>query len=126
MLANPARHQEFDGSDMVQQLRGERSRLTMGSTFGMDMKMGFVPYKITNTVVEFTEDRLIAWSHFGGHRWRYELEPVDGGTQVTESFDWSYSKAPKLIELVGYPKKHATNIEQSLERLATLTEETSQ
>ena len=43
---------------------------------------------------EFEENRRIAWAHVGGHRWRYELEEVDGGTRVTESFDWSTSRAP--------------------------------
>ena len=93
VLADPARHAEIDGSGMVQNIRGESERLALGSKFGMDMKMGPMPYRISNTVKEFEENRLIAWAHFGGHRWRYELEPVevDGGaaTEVTESFDWS-------------------------------------
>lgn len=33
---------------------------------------------------EFDEDRLIAWRHFAGHRWRYELEPVDRATPAQE------------------------------------------
>ena len=122
VLAAPARHAEIDGSGMVQELRGESNRLELGSKFGMDMKMGILPYRITSTVKEFEENRLIAWAHFGKHRWRYELEPVDGGTKVTESFDWSYSMAPKVIELAGYPKKHPANMEATLERLASVVE----
>lgn len=124
LLADPARHGEIDGSGMVQKLRGESKRLELGSKFGMDMKMGILPYRITNTVVEFEDDRLIAWEHFGKHRWRYQLEPVaDGaGTKVTESFDWSTSKSPKFIELMGYPKKHPANMEATLERLASVLE----
>ena len=118
LLTDPTRHGEIDGSGMVQQARGEQQRLEMGSKFGMDMKFGFLPYRITNTVVEFEENRLIAWQHFGKHRWRYELEPVEGGTKVTESFDWSTAISPKAIELMGYPKQHQGNIEQTLERLA--------
>ncbi len=122
VLADPARHAEIDGSGMVQELRGESNRLELGSKFGMDMKMGILPYRVTSTVKEFEENRLIAWAHFGKHRWRYELEPVDGGTKVTESFDWSYSMAPKVIELAGYPKKHPANMEATLERLASVVE----
>ena len=122
VLAAPARHAEIDGSGMVQELRGESNRLELGSKFGMDMKMGILPYRVTSTVKEFEENRLIAWAHFGKHRWRYELEPVDGGTKVTESFDWSYSMAPKVIELAGYPKKHPANMEATLERLASVVE----
>ena len=126
VLADPARHSEIDGSGMVQNMRGESKRLELGSKFGMDMKMGFLPYKISNTVVEFEENRLIAWAHFGKHRWRYELEPMaetdGGGTKVTESFDWSTAALPKAIELMGYPKKHPANMEATLERLATVVE----
>ncbi len=128
VLADPARHAEIDGSGMVQNPRGESSRLALGSKFGMDMKMGPLPYRISNTVKEFEENRLIAWAHFGGHRWRYELEPttVDGepATEVTESFDWSTCNpiAGKGIELAGYPKKHPANMTATLERLAEVVE----
>lgn len=122
VIADPARHGEMDGSGMVQNVRGESKRLEMGSTFGMDMKFGPLPYRISNKVVEFEEGRLLAWAHFGGHRWRYELEPVEGGTKVTESFDWSTARAPKMIELMGYPKKHPANMEATLERLAAMFE----
>lgn len=125
VLADPARHAEIDGSGMVQELRGESKRLELGSKFGMDMKMGALPYRISNTVKEFEENRLIAWAHFGGHRWRYELAPVDGGTEVTESFDWSTASLPvrKFIELAGYPKKHPENMEATLEQLAAVVED---
>jgi uncharacterized protein YndB with AHSA1/START domain len=125
VLTDPARHGEIDGSGMVQRVRGESKRLELGSSFGMDMKFGgFLPYRITTEVVEFEENRLIAWQHLGKHRWRYELEPLDGGaaTKVTESFDWSTAVIPKAIELMGYPKKHPANMEATLERLASLVE----
>jgi uncharacterized protein YndB with AHSA1/START domain len=122
VLTDPARHAEFDGSGTVQRLRGESERLELGSKFGMDMKFRFVPYRISSTVVEYEENRLIAWAHFGKHRWRYELEPTDGGTKVTESFDWSTAISPKAIELAGYPKQHPANMEATLERLAAVVE----
>ena len=106
VLANPARHAEIDGSGTVRGSRQESPELlTMGSKFGMKMKIG-VPYDMRSTVVEFEENKLIAWAHFGKHRWRYELEEVDGGTMVTETFDWSTARSPKFIELMGYPKKN--------------------
>jgi uncharacterized protein YndB with AHSA1/START domain len=122
VLTDPARHGEIDGSGMVQRARGESQRLELGSKFGMDMKMGVLPYRITNTVVEFEENRLIAWHHPGKHRWRYELEPVEGGTKVTETFDWSTAVIPKAIELMGYPKRHPASMEATLERLAAIVE----
>lgn len=128
VLADPARHAEIDGSGMVRQNRGESTRLELGSTFGMDMKMGPLPYRISNTVEEFEENRLIAWAHLGGHRWRYELTPVEidgvAATEVTESFDWSTCNpiVGKGIELAGYPKKHPANMAATLERLAAVVE----
>ncbi len=121
ILADPARHQEFDGEETVQGVRkSSPKRLSLGAKFAMDMKLG-VPYLITNEVVEFEEGRLIAWRHFGHHIWRYELEPVDDSTtKVTESFDWGSARIPKMYELVGYPAKHKVGIAKSLERLDEL------
>ncbi|MCP3856002.1 MAG: dimethyladenosine transferase [Actinomycetia bacterium] len=117
ILADPTRHPEIDGSGSVRKARlTDPERLELGSRFGMDMHIG-VPYRITNTVVEYEQDRLIAWRHFGRHRWRYELEPVDGGTRVIESFDWSTSPIGKLLELARYPQRHGPHIEETLERL---------
>ena len=124
LLADPARHGDIDGSGTVQDVRGGSQRLSLGSKFGMSMKFGPLPYRVTSNVVEFEENQLIAWAHFGKHRWRYELEPLDDGarTRVTETFDWSTSAFPKGIELAGYPKKHPANMEATLGRLAALVE----
>lgn len=117
ILASPAGHAAIDGSGtVVEAPAAGPARLQLGSRFGMSMKMG-VPYRIHNEVVEFEENRRIAWQHFGKHRWRYELEPVEGGTLVTETFDWSTSRFPKGIELMGYPTKHVPAMERTLERL---------
>lgn len=117
VLTNPARHAEIDGSGTVRGAKDtEPERLKMGAKFGMKMKL-VIPYDMRSTVVEFEEDRLIAWAHYGKHRWRYELEPSDGGTMVTETFDWSTSLFPPAIELMGYPKKHVPNMQKTLERL---------
>jgi uncharacterized protein YndB with AHSA1/START domain len=118
LLADPSKHALIDGSGTVKGSRANApQRLSMGATFGMDMKLG-VPYPIQNTVVEFEADRLIAWRHVGGHRWRYQLEPVDGGTKVTETFDWSTAKSPFMLELMRAPKRNTKAIEKTLDRLA--------
>lgn len=123
IVADPSKHSVIDGSGSVKGEQFGPSRLAkVGDRFGMKMKMYGLPYRISNTVVELEEDRLIAWAHFGGHRWRYAFEPVEGGTRVTETFDWSTAKAPKFIELMGYPKKHPAAMEKTLERLAEVVE----
>ena len=121
IVASPAGHLKMDGSDTVKGVIDGPERLEMGSRFRMNMKMG-LPYKMWSTVREYEENRLIAWAHVGKHRWRFELEPVDGGTKVTETFDWSTSISPRFIEMMGYPKKHPANMEATLFRLAGLVE----
>ena len=121
VLADPRRHGEFDGSGTVRSAIRGPERLSLGSTFGMSMRLG-VPYTISNTVVEFEQDRRIAWRHVGHHRWRYALTPVDGGTQVTETFDWSGSRAPLALELLRYPATNTRAIEKTLPRLKAYVE----
>jgi uncharacterized protein YndB with AHSA1/START domain len=120
VLTDPAQHPVIDGSGTLRQVRGNPERLELGSRFTMDMRLG-VPYVIRNVVVELEPDRLIAWRHFGRHRWRYRLEPLDDrSTLVTETFDWSTSVFPKAIELVGYPTRHPPAMRRTLERLDAL------
>jgi hypothetical protein len=119
VLADPKRHHDIDGSGSVVAAKGNPGRLSLGAKFGMQMKLG-IPYSIKNTVVEFDEGRRIGWRHFGRHIWRYELEPVDGGTKVTETFDWSSALSPWLLERTGAPEKNLEAIEATLDRLDAL------
>lgn len=117
LLANPHRHHEFDGSGSVGQATSGPERLALGDRFGMDMKIG-LPYKITNRVVEFADDRLIGWCHFAKAIWRYELEPAEGGgTRITETFDYGGSPLAWGMELAGFPKGNAKSIRDTLRRL---------
>lgn len=118
LLATPARHAEIDGSGTVRGVQDRTpQRLGPGSKFGMEMRIG-LPYKILNEVVEFDEPTRIAWRHFGGHVWRYLLEPVDdSSTRVTEQFDTSGSRAPWALRLIGAPRRNAKSINATLARL---------
>lgn len=87
LVAQPARHPEFDGSHTVRAQFTGADRLSLGSTFGMKMHLG-IKYRITNTVVEFEENKQIAWRHLGRWIWRYEFLPLSPSqTMVTETFD---------------------------------------
>lgn len=121
LLADPSKHPLIDGSGTVLAAQdGGPERLSLGARFGMDMKMG-APYKILNTVVEFDENRLIAWRHFNGHRWRWQLKPLeDGSTEVTETFDWSTARIPLLIDLSFFPRKNKQAIDKTLDRMVKL------
>jgi uncharacterized protein YndB with AHSA1/START domain len=117
VLADPSMHAVIDGSGTVTDVqRGGPARLHDGVRFGMTMRMG-TPYRILNTVVEFEEGRRLAWRHFNGHRWRYELEDTDGGTRVTETFDWSHARSKLAVELPGFPKRNLEGMRRTLERL---------
>ncbi len=118
LLASPARHPEIDGSGTVHGAQ-DRSpeRLSPGARFGMRMHAG-LPYKILNEVVEFDEGKRIAWRHFGGHVWRYVLEPVDTGrTRVTEQFDPTASRSPLVLKIIRAGPRNQKSIEQTLQRL---------
>lgn len=121
VLADPSMHPVIDGSDtVVDANRSNPDRLEEGSRFGMSMRWKLFPYPIRNVVVEYDEDRRIAWRHFAGHRWRWELEPVENGTRVTHTFDWSTSRWPWALELVGYPSENLRGMEGTIERLDEL------
>ena len=97
ILNNPKRHKEIDGSSTITANISGPDELILGSKFGMKMHLG-IDYRISNTVVEYKKDQLIAWRHLGHWRWRYELVDLgNGSTQVTESFDGSY--APGIMQL---------------------------
>ena len=118
LLADPSQHSTIDGSGTVRGTSADApDRLTLGSKFGMSMRLG-VPYKITNEVVEFDEPSLIAWQHMGKHIWRYRLRPVEGGTEVTEEFDFRPARSILALKLSGTPKRNAKAIEATLDRLA--------
>jgi uncharacterized protein YndB with AHSA1/START domain len=123
LLADPSKHPLLDGSGSVKASRSTSpERLRLGAKFGMDMKIG-APYRITNTVIEFEENRRIAWQHVGKHVWRYALEPTDGGTSVTESWDWGpMGPFGKLVELAGFPKRNRESMVKTLDRIAELVE----
>ncbi|MFJ9557117.1 SRPBCC family protein [Nocardiopsis sp. NPDC101807] len=122
IIASPALHPEFDGSGTVRGTHFGPDRLERGSEFGMDMRLFGVGYRITNRVVEYEQDRLIAWRHWGPHRWRYELRELpEGGTRVTETFDYSRG-LPAFYVLMGMPANNGRSIERTLERLKAAAE----
>ncbi|OHV04987.1 SRPBCC family protein [Mycobacterium talmoniae] len=125
LLTDPARHCEFDGSGAVRGVRGPTTRLTLGSRFGMSMRKG-LPYAMISTVIEYQENRRLAWQtrgptalgrYVGGRIWRYELQPVDGGTLVQET--WDISKESALTKWMVRPQRAATrrNMAATLARI---------
>jgi hypothetical protein len=131
IVADASRHPEIDGSGSVVKVKdGTPETLALGSVFGMSMKAG-VPYTMSNTVIEFEQDRRIAWQtrlsgrlgrFLGGRIWRYELEPAEGGTKVTETWDISEDKQGRFLRMSKLDRQTATAMSKTLDKLAVLTE----
>jgi hypothetical protein len=128
LLASPGRHRDIDGSGTVRGVKGDvdaSERLALGSRFGMSMKLG-IPYSMVSEVIEFDDGRRIAWQTFppigaglaGGRIWRYELEPIEGGTRVRESWDISQEKIKALVRPAR--KKTRASMERTLARIEEL------
>ena len=127
LLTDVRRHSELDGSGMLLGAPVGPDRLKLGSEFSMAMRQGRRRYRSHSRVVEFEQDRLIAWEttgrwrghrYVGGQRWRYRLTPADGGTQVTQSYVWGYAMLPLLtVWLPGFPARMRRALPQSLRLL---------
>jgi uncharacterized protein YndB with AHSA1/START domain len=131
ILADASRHPEIDGSGSIKHLKeGAPQQLTLGSTFGMSMKLG-VPYSMSNRVIEFEPDKRIAWQttlagplgrFIGGRIWRYELEAADGGTLVRETWDITQDKQRFMLTAGPVGKQTKDAMSRTLEQLAKITE----
>lgn len=123
VLATPSRHQEIDGSTSIKGVLSGPDRLFLGAKFGMSMKL-LLPYHITNEVVEFEENKCIAWRHFGKHVWRYVLREVEPKkTEVTEYFDYQHAVFPLALELMGAPTRNRIAMVDTLKNLKDRAEE---
>ena len=143
LIADAGKHPTFDGSGTVdhsvsdvagQAAPGEQSQpLTLGSTFGMSMRGRpetlFLPYRTTNTVIEFEPDRRIAWKTttgpggvIGGRIWRYELSPTAGGTLVRETWDLSQDRQRPMLKMGAMPRQAENGMRATLERIAAILE----
>jgi uncharacterized protein YndB with AHSA1/START domain len=118
-LRNPANHAAISGdATVIRDVKGP-DLLEAESRFTMKMRRGPLRYRMTSTVVEYDRDRVIAWAHLGGHRWRWELQPDGaGGTVVTETYDQSTARLRALNRLMGYPKGHLDNVAESVANVA--------
>lgn len=86
-LSDPRNHTLMDGSGMVKNQLSGPERLYLGAKFGMRMRLG-IPYVIKNQVIEYQNNKSIAWQHLLHNVWRYELQEIDANTTlVIESWD---------------------------------------
>jgi hypothetical protein len=103
-ISMPGNHPLMDGSGMVKNKLSGPERLYLGAKFGMRMRLG-IPYVIKNQVIEYQDNKSIAWQHLLHNVWRYELQEIDPNTTlVIESWDgrkarskWWVSDAGKWV-----------------------------
>ena len=103
-ISMPGNHPLMDGSGMVKNKFSGPERLYLGAKFGMRMRLG-IPYVIKNQVIEYQDNKSIAWQHLLHNVWRYELQEIDPNTTlVIESWDgrkarskWWVSDAGKWV-----------------------------
>ena len=130
VLSDASKHRLIDGSGMLQGTPdGSPEPLALGVTFGMGMKM-VMRYSTVNRVIEFEQDRRIAWQTgpdgawgrvLAGRIWRYQLDPVDGGTRVAETWDITPDHQRVLLKLGDiYSGKTRRDMERTLSRLDDL------
>lgn len=132
LLADAGKHTAFDGSGSLNHSSQPSQPLSLGAKFGMAMRGRpeslFVPYRTTNTIIEFEQDRRIAWKTtmvagvVGGRIWRYELTPTEGGTLVRETWDVSQDRQRAMLKMGTMAKQTEDAIRATLARLAAVTE----
>jgi hypothetical protein len=99
LVASPAGHVAIDSSGMLQSFTGEAAK-AVGDEFVIHMdreSLNDFPelgkYDVTVSITTYEQDREIAWTVLGklnlGHVYGYRLEPKNGGTLVTQYYDWS-------------------------------------
>jgi hypothetical protein len=99
LLCSPAGHVAIDSSGMLQSFTGDPVK-AVGDSFVIHMdreSLNDFPelgkYDVTVLITAYDQDREIAWTPTGrlnlDHVYGYRLKPNDGGTLVTQYYDWS-------------------------------------
>jgi hypothetical protein len=101
VLRSPDGHVQIDGSGMLMWAEGEPAS-QVGDRFHMHMDRDALrdnplgEYELDVVFTRYEPDRAIEWTVDTawidpplGHVYGYELEPIDGGTKVTQYYDWS-------------------------------------
>jgi hypothetical protein len=125
VLRDPQGHVDIDASGMLMDFTGEPVS-AVGDEFVVHMDreaLGDMPlgrYDVTVQIRAYEPDREIAWTIVGGvarppigHVYGYRLEPVDGGTLVTQYYDWSQI-LPQYREMNIFPIISAGSLKATL------------
>lgn len=135
LLADPNRHSELDGAGMVKGVEGDAQPIVaIGQTFTMNMHQPDLgDYRMINAVTAIVPEARIGWApsmdpscelaeklgdmDVAGHTYSYDLREVEGGTEVTSTYEWMSVKDPKFEAM--FPVVSAEQLSGSLDKLAT-------
>ncbi|MHA6781199.1 SRPBCC family protein [Pseudonocardia saturnea] len=133
LLSDPSRHSELDGSGFIKGVSGETQPISgIGQVFTMEMHaedMG--DYRMVNSVTAFVEGARVGWApkvdptcdlaeklgemDTSGHTYTYDLAEVDGGTEVTSTYDWTSVKDPQFEAM--FPRVSQEQLADSLDKI---------
>lgn len=135
LLSDPKRHQDIDDAGMVRGVEGDASPLkAIGQVFTMNMNQPALgDYRMVNSVTAFVPDARIGWAprmdptcelagklgdmDVSGHTYTYDLAEVEGGTEVTQTYEWTSVKDPQFLEM--FPLVSQEQLSGTLDRIAT-------
>ena len=128
-LTDPSSHAALDEWGTVGAPVSTEPLHGAGQVFTMNMRyddgQSVHHYRSDNHVTVFEPGRAVAWmtSIEGeqplGWTWRYDLEPVADGTEVTLTYDWTET-SEKNLERFGVPTRTPDELLGSLHRLSDL------
>ncbi|WP_226346871.1 SRPBCC family protein [Agilicoccus flavus] len=136
LLTDPSRHHLTEPTDWVRgSLEESPSPITeVDQVFGIEMfhVNAGGRYEMQNRVTVLDPGRAIAWEpsqyspegvlQSGGWFWRYDLEPVDGGTRVRLTHDWAATPPEIAAAIGGMPAVDTAHLDRSLASLARAVE----
>ena len=115
----------------VEWLEGARSPAVPGARFQGWNRFGRMQWSVTCQVKTADQDREIAWSTILRERemvrWRFQLTPANGGTDLVESFDvyWLSLMARVAEDFVmrDRDRRRAEGMRATLERIKAIAEQ---
>ncbi|MGH3564762.1 MAG: SRPBCC family protein [Pseudonocardia sp.] len=134
LLTDPNRHTELDGADMLRGTEGDTPPIAgVGQTFTMNMHQPDLgDYRMINAVTAYVPGNRIGWAprvdpscsvaeqlgkmDASGHTYTYDLQEVEGGTKVTQTYEWIGVKGPNSETY--FPRVSQKQLEGTLDRIA--------
>ena len=114
----------------VEWLEGASSPATVGARFKGSNRFGWLRWSVTCEVKAADPGRELAFSTVSGNRecvrWRYQLAPADGGTDLTESFGVMWLRLDARIAedflMRDRDRRREEGMRSTLENIKTIAE----